>query len=175
MMSGSLLKVFSFFQLKLRGKLMSSVNIVTVTVAQHAELMSKFPGSWHKKLQSYTGEELFYFYKLCCMTPTFTKVKDKTTGEWVKVGTRDMFFLGLRSKFYRYMKGQVPYPIKGEAWIKLHHRFRYAFEAYCGIDEGEDFDVQGAKISYAKEQAKLHRLDVVKASELLAGKFKRYA
>ena len=140
--------------------------------------MSKFPNAWQEKLKQYTGEELFYFYSLCCMKKRMNK-EQEANGTWVKgTNTKDMFFLGLKSKFYRYMEGKERYPIYGDAWIKLHHKFRYQFERYVGIpQEGEEetFNVEEAKIAYAKEQARLVGLDVGKAVSILDDHFKRLA
>ncbi len=142
---------------------MSSINVSKVTKEQHAELLSKFPQQWHIKLYQYTGEELFYFYKLC-------SVKTKKNGSDYK----DMFFLSLKAKFYRYMEGQEKYPISGDAWIKLHHKFRYQFELYTGVNE-EVFDLEEAKRTLAEEQRQRVVLDTERASAELANKFKRLA
>jgi hypothetical protein len=147
---------------------MSSINRHIVSIEKHKELLSKFPEHWKQTLLMYTGEELFYFYKLCCM-------KVIKNGD----NTKDMFFLALKNKFYAYMNQDKRldklYPISGDAWIKLHHKFRYAFEQYVDIEEDEVFDVQKAKEAYAKEQAGMVKLDVTKAIGSLNNKFKRLA
>ena len=144
---------------------MSSINIIQLSTQQQVDLLSKFPLAWQDKLKIYTGEELFYFYKLCTLT-----VKKGESGL-----VRNMFFLALKSKFYRWMDGKEKYPIYGDAWIKLHHKFRYVFELYAGVDMDEPFDLGSAKIAYAREKAEAEGFDTTKAVNLLVAKFKRLA
>jgi hypothetical protein len=116
----------------------------------------------------YTGEELFYFYKMCSLTLKRAKDKDGSS-----LYVKDMFFLSLKSKFYQYMRGEIKYPIYGDAWIKLHHRFRSAFEReYL---EEECFNLEEAKAAWSAEQRKTQVLDTTKASKELSDKFTRLA
>ncbi len=108
---------------------MSTINLNPLSVQMFSDLLTKFPVSWQEKLKAYTVEELFYFYKLCQLKPKRIMIR-QDDNSFVDAGMKDMFFLSLRAKFYRYMQGKDKYLIHGDAWIKLHHKFRHSFDLY---------------------------------------------
>lgn len=109
-----------------------SINNSYVPVKMHQVILSKFPEDWRERLKAYTAEELFYFYKLL----TMEAVQDKET-----LVVKNIFFLGLKAKFNRWIKDEVirykrdsvpgkAHPIYGDAWIKLNYKFKKEFEKH---------------------------------------------
>jgi hypothetical protein len=103
------------------------MNNLKVSRVQYAALLALFPASWQDKLTLYTGEELYYAYRLCLFVP----YRDRITGD-IKGG--DVTFASLRAKLVRYLKGishdeygRMPQPIWPDAWIKLGRRWAKDF------------------------------------------------
>ena len=102
------------------------VNIIKMSQAKYAQLLALFPAAWHEKLKLYTGEELYYAYRLCLFRPTRNDNGDFNSG--------DVTFLAIRSKLLRYLKGisydeygRAPQPIPPTAWTKLGRRWSKDF------------------------------------------------
>ncbi len=100
-----------------------SININSVPVKLHADILSQFPASWQEKLRKYTGEELFYFYKLCLVKPRH--IRDPETKD--SLGVKNMYLLTIQAKFKRWAKGLEKYPIHGDVWVKLASKYRQDF------------------------------------------------
>ena len=110
-----------------------SLNSVPVAVVDHVGLLSKFPEQYREQLKMYTGEELFYVYKIATL-----KVRRNKAGD---IPGSDMFFLSLKYKLFRWLKGETcqclkhgkkhcGHGINPMAWAKLGSRFKQEFYGY---------------------------------------------
>lgn len=116
----------------------TQVNSLPVSVRQHQELLMLFPEAWQAKLRLYTGEELFYCYKLCM----FDAKRDKITHDF-KGG--DLFFATLKVKLKAYLKGLKrpgaygvmieAQPINPNAWLKLGRKWAKEYNAEYVFDQ----------------------------------------
>lgn len=97
------------------------INGIRVSAEDYALLLSKFPEQYREKLKLYTGEELFYVYKLAIFKP-----KRDPEGN---ISASDMTYMALRAKFMRWLKGEDKHPLYPSAWDKLR-RFRSEFQAF---------------------------------------------
>jgi hypothetical protein len=105
----------------------NTMNQLKVSKSQHTALLSLFPEAWQPKLLLYTGEELYYAYRLCMFKP----VRDKVTGDH---RSGDITLSMLRMKLLNYLKG-ISYdeygreakPIAPSAWLKLGRRWQHDF------------------------------------------------
>lgn len=124
--------------LNLYAKGRTQVNSLPVSLRQHQELLSLFPEAWMDKLRMYTGEELFYCYKLCM----FEAKRDRITNDF-KSG--DLFYASLKAKLKAYLKGEKrpgaygvmlsANPIAGTAWIKLGRKWAREYNAEYIFDQ----------------------------------------
>jgi hypothetical protein len=117
---------------------MASINhIPTIRPSQFESLLSKFPEMYRDKLRLYTGEELFYVYKLL----TFDSSPD-SKGDWK---SKDLFYLGLKAKVIKWLKGEkdeygrLYQPLYPSAWAKLT-RFKSLYIEYVGTYEAPTRD-----------------------------------
>jgi len=101
------------------------MNIIKLTKPEYELILSKFPEYARDMLRIYTGEELFYVYKLCCFKPIRDKHGDLKSG--------DVFYLAMKAKMIAYLLGKLDQysrsikPIHPNAWGKLGSKFRYEF------------------------------------------------
>lgn len=106
---------------------MPTINILPVSLApDYEKLLSRFPEEYREKLRLYTGEELFYIYKLA----TYKPKKIKVDGVDMGFTGSDMLFLSLKAKLFRWLKGQEKWGVNPAVWQKLGRKFRYSFEEY---------------------------------------------
>ena len=102
------------------------MNIIKLTKSDYELILSKFPEYCRDMLRLYTGQELFYAYKLCTFKPTKNKDGDYRSG--------DIFFLAMKKKMQNYLNGILDEygrsfkPIHPNAWEKLGAKFKYEFE-----------------------------------------------
>ena len=102
------------------------MNNLKVSQTQYKALLELFPEAWRDKLRLYTGEELYYAYRLCLFQPR----RDRVTGDH---RSGDITFASLRAKLVRYLKGTLdeynrqPQPIYPNAWAKLGRKWMYDF------------------------------------------------
>jgi hypothetical protein len=123
------------------------INDIKMSVTKYESLLGLFPEAWRDKLRIYTGEELFYCYKLCKFKPGKALDRD----ECVEHGTRyckacafhktgDITYAAIRMKLIRYLKGTLDEysrpskPVAPDAWAKLGRKFRWAYEEDMLID-----------------------------------------
>lgn len=119
------------------------MNEIRITKEKYNEFLNLFPSAWHERLRVYTGEELFYVYKICRFKPgksidsdpcvSHDKSYCKDCGIF-KSG--DLTIASIRAKTLRYLRGgldewsrplrPVPMPL---ALGKLGRRFKQAFES----------------------------------------------
>jgi hypothetical protein len=105
------------------------INEIRISREDHAVILSRFPEAYREKLRMYTGEELYYVYRLMTFKPS--------PGRELKSG--DVFYLALKAKMYRFLRGQDKHPIYPAAWAKLGSKFRFDFhEAYDNTVELEE-------------------------------------
>jgi hypothetical protein len=110
------------------------MNLITLTKSEYELILSKFPEYCRDMLRLYTGEELFYAYKLCC----FKSTKDEN-GD---VKGSDIFYLAMKAKMIAYLNGMLNEygksvsPIHPNAWPKLGKKFKYEFNANYPSVEG---------------------------------------
>jgi hypothetical protein len=115
------------------AKAKTSINTVAVSQKVYAYLMDKFDDSYYMKLSKYTGEELFYTWRLATYQ------------------TKDVFWLSLKAKLFRYLRDEdEKYGIHPTAWIKLRSRFQREFEEFL---ESEDVDTFVASLEADDEAA----------------------
>lgn len=84
-----------------KGIIMAA-NTVQFSVVLYDELLSKFPIEYQAKLRRYTGQELYYIYKLCTYKPRLNRDG--------YVPPTSLKFLSLKAKVYRWLRGQEKYP-----------------------------------------------------------------
>ena len=106
------------------------MNSLHVSQAQYDSILKLFPESWVDKLRLYTGEELYYAYRLCLFKP----YKNRITGD---IKSSDVLFLALRTKLIAWLKGERRadsigilkdvQPIYPQAWAKLGRRWASDF------------------------------------------------
>lgn len=99
-----------------------SINVVPVKGSDYNGLLTKFPEQYREKLRLYTGEELFYIYKLATYKP-------RIVAGTISNGS-DAFFNGLKFKLFRWLKGDQKYGVHPSAWLKLGSRFRGQFHEF---------------------------------------------
>jgi hypothetical protein len=95
------------------------INGIPVHVTDYEGLLSKFPEVYRDKLRVYTGEELFYMYKLALFNPKPAKEMGYKSG--------DILYMALKQKMFRWLKGEERYGIHPHAWRKLGSKFKYGF------------------------------------------------
>jgi len=98
-----------------------AINSVPVSVLDHAGILTKFPEKYRDKLKLYTGEELFYVYKIMTYKATM-----KNGG----YNSSDILYLSLKAKMTRYLKGNEKYGIHANALPKLGMKFQSQFHGY---------------------------------------------
>lgn len=106
------------------------MNQLKITQVQHLALLALFPEAWQEKLKLYTGEELYYAYRLCMFDPK----RDKITGDF-RGG--DITFLSIKAKLKAWLKGEhrpgaygimrEAMPIAPQAWAKLGRKWALDF------------------------------------------------
>lgn len=104
----------------------------TREVLPHAyqHILEQFPEAYHEKLAVYTGEELFYAYKLILFSP-----KKDRNGD---IKPSDVFYLALKAKLIRWLQGKEAYPIAPMAWGKIGAKFRAEYYAFLEQSECDD-------------------------------------
>ena len=120
---------------------MAHTNTVQMNPSQVEYILSKFPEEYRARLRLYTGEELFYCYRLAQYQP-------KMVDGLYKSG--DVFYMALKRKFFQWLKSECKqhtddkdkvyttywlngvkvYPIEPAAWVKLGAKFRSSFYGF---------------------------------------------
>lgn len=108
-----------------------SINTVEVSVYEYSDLLDCFPEAYREKLRLYTTEELFYVYKIMTLKPK--RLPDGS------LAPRDILALTIKSKLYRWLRGQDRHPVYPQAWAKLGSRFKAEFYAtYVPLESIQD-------------------------------------
>lgn len=126
------------------------INYLHMSPFDYEWLLNKFHPSFHDKLRQYTGQELFYCYKLCTFQP-----KDRKN-----IKHSEVFFLAMQAKQMAWLRGKVdpktigktrvdsvtgqtvelkPTPlvangIAAKAWDKIGSRWNRDFEEVIELD-----------------------------------------
>jgi hypothetical protein len=114
------------------------MNQLKVSTVQYEALINLFPEAYRERLRVYTGEELYYAYRIALYEGRRNRMtKDYSSG--------DVFYLGLKTKLFRYLKGiktpgaygimREQQPISPAAFLKIGSKFRADFNEVYGFED----------------------------------------
>jgi hypothetical protein len=111
-------------------------NIAIPSKPHYDKILSCFKPEWHDKLRVYTGEELYYVYRIMTYKPRYGDMRSS-----------DVFFLVIQNKIRNYCEGKSRYCVNPLAFGKLGRRFK---------DDFMEFVTQHVDIALASKQLAEH-------------------
>ena len=103
-------------------------NAVAVRANDYEGLLEKFPEQYRYKLRAYTGEELYYIYRICIFKPKLEKVKG--VKHEVLRNSGDGLILGLKARIFLWLKGEVRTGVNVSILSRVGRKFKADFYEY---------------------------------------------
>lgn len=116
-----------------------ATNYMEFPVSIYNKLLARFPEEHQEKLRMYTGQELFYIYKLCKY-----EAKKEADGS---LREADWKFLALKAKMFAWLKGQVKRPISGTFITKACSAWNRAMTSF--VEEEQAREAEEHELSVA--------------------------
>jgi hypothetical protein len=94
-------------------------NALAVKAEDYEALLSKWPEQYRYKLRAYTGEELYYLYRICTYK---AKVKDGTLSN-----SSDAFVLAQKARCFKWLRGELRSGVNSAVLNSIGRKFRDGF------------------------------------------------
>lgn len=101
-----------------------TINVLAMSPFDYEWLLTKFAFPYREKLRMYTGQELYYVYKICTYKP-----KDKAS-----LQSFDLFILQLKAKTMRWLKGMDRFGVHPGGLEKIGKRWSGDYEEYIELE-----------------------------------------
>ena len=95
-------------------------NFISVTKEDYEKLLSKFPEQYRWKLRAYTGEELYYIYRICTYKP-------RLDAQGCLTNSSDGFILAQKTRCFKWLKGELKSGINTAVLNRIGRKFRQGF------------------------------------------------
>jgi hypothetical protein len=95
-------------------------NYIPVCKEDYDLILSKFPEIYHLKLRVYTGEELYYLYRICIFKPKLDKDGQLSNSS-------DSFILSQKARCFKWLRGELKSGLNSAVLNSIGRKFREGF------------------------------------------------
>jgi hypothetical protein len=95
-------------------------NTVSVPASDFETILSKFPEQYRWKLRAYTGEEIYYLYRICTYKP-------KLDNNGQLTNSSDGFILSQKARCFKWLRGELKSGVNSAVLNSIGRKFRKDF------------------------------------------------